>query len=64
MPLPIDEHIKRHQVLHEALDELAADYMTHNRGKILSQTTVLELMQWSNGQTKNPTRNNEDNHET
>lgn len=50
-----DEHIKRHEELHKAVDELAADYMYHNRRKLLSETTVLDLLKWSNEQTKNPT---------
>jgi len=46
------EHRAKHQKLHEALDELAADYMSQT-GKLLSETTVMELMQWSHEQTKN-----------
>lgn len=58
-----NQHIERHQELHKCLDELAADYLVHNRGKSLSGTSILQLMQWSNEQTQEPT-NNEGNHET
>jgi hypothetical protein len=54
-------HIERHKELHACLDELAADYLVHNKGKLLSGTSILDLMQWSNDQTTNPT-NNEGNH--
>jgi hypothetical protein len=58
-----NQHIKRHQELHTCFDELAADYIVHNRGKTLGETSLLTLMQWSNEQTQNPT-NNEGNHST
>jgi len=47
-------HIKRHKGLHEALDELIADWIIHNKNKDLSKTTIIELMEWSAKQTKNP----------
>ncbi len=56
-----NDHIKRHQELHTCLDELAADYLVHNRGTTLGGTSILDLMQWSNSQTIEPT-NNEGNH--
>jgi len=49
-----DEHQARHQVLHEAFDELIADYLRWNRGKRPGNTTMLELMEWSFLQTRNP----------
>lgn len=49
------EHKERHEYLHKRLDELAADYMRHNPGKLLSTTTVMELVQWSYQQTQKPT---------
>lgn len=49
------EHAARHVSLHKGLDELAADFITHNRDKLLSTTTVLELMKWSSDQMKEPT---------
>ncbi len=48
-------HRERHKALHAALDELAADWLTHNRDKRPSSSTVLELMQWSHEQTQQPT---------
>ncbi len=50
-----ERHRQRHRELHEAVDELAADYITHNHGKFLGTTTVLELLEWSFRQTENPT---------
>jgi hypothetical protein len=49
-----EEHKKRHQELHKALDELAADFMSQT-GRLVSQTTVMELIQWSYHQTIRPT---------
>lgn len=48
-----NEHIERHKELHKALDELLADFIGHT-GKLPSQTTILELLQWSNAQTVSP----------
>jgi hypothetical protein len=48
------EHKDRHELLHQHLDELTADFIKHTAGSP-SRTTVLELMQWSNEQCKNPT---------
>lgn len=52
----IDEeaHRKRHEELHEAFDELVADYLAHHRRKLPSNTTVMELMLWSHRQTQKP----------
>jgi hypothetical protein len=47
-------HKNRHAELHNALDELAADFLDHTR-KLLSKTTVLELLAWSCEQMKKPT---------
>src|SRR5260221_8752623 len=49
-----DEHKARHALLHHALDELVADWLTHTE-KRLSSATVLELMQWAHNQTLKPT---------
>jgi len=49
------EHAQRHRILHKYLDELIADYLAHHRYKRPSNTTMLELMQWSHAQTENPT---------
>uniref|UniRef100_A0A6M3LDQ7 Uncharacterized protein n=1 Tax=viral metagenome TaxID=1070528 RepID=A0A6M3LDQ7_9ZZZZ len=47
------EHIKRHKELHKSLDELIADFITHT-DKLPSSSSVMELMEWSYKQTKNP----------
>lgn len=48
-----DEHIVRHKELHKSLDELIADFI-NNTQKLPSQTTLIELMRWSNQQTIDP----------
>lgn len=47
------EHKKHHIELHKALDELVADWISTTK-KLPSKTSILELMQWSCAQTKNP----------
>ena len=47
------DHIKRHIELHKSLDELIADFILHTQ-KLLSETTVMELMEWTHEQTINP----------
>jgi len=47
------EHKEKHKILHKALDELVADFISHTE-KMPSDTTVLELMKWSQGQTVKP----------
>lgn len=49
------EHKNRHLELHKALDELVADFLSHNKFKLPSSTTLYELMKWSHGQTFEPT---------
>jgi len=49
-----EEHIQKHIELHNNLDILIADFITHTN-KLLSKTTVLELMIWSAEQTYEPT---------
>jgi len=49
-----EEHIERHKLLHQCLDELVADFITHT-GVLPSKTSVMELMTWSHEQTINPT---------
>jgi len=51
----VEEHKKRHIELHQMLDELVADMISQTK-MLPSTTTVMELMQWSNEQTKNPTK--------
>ncbi len=48
-----DEHIKRHKELHKALDELVADFINLTE-KLPTQTTLMELMEWSYKQTIEP----------
>lgn len=49
-------HRRRHVALHEAFDELLADYMCHHRSiRVLpSNITALALMLWSHQQTLKP----------
>jgi hypothetical protein len=47
------EHRQNHVFLHKALDDLAKDY-TICTGKLLSKTSVLELLIWAYEQTLNP----------
>lgn len=54
-----DRHIKRHKELHGYLDELVADFIGHT-GKLPSKTTIMELMEWSDGQTIEPSETKED----
>lgn len=46
-------HKARHIKLHQYLDELVADFITHTK-QLPSATSVFELMQWSHSQTKSP----------
>lgn len=47
------EHIERHKELHKYLDELSADFISHTK-KLVSETTIMELMEWSYQQTIKP----------
>ena len=51
------EHKARHKELHEALDELVADFITNNKDReyLPSKVSVMKLMEWSHSQTLNPT---------
>ena len=49
-----NEHKEIHVQLHKSLDELLADFLEQT-GKLLSQTTIMELIEWSYRQTQNPT---------
>lgn len=48
-----EAHIERHKLLHQYLDELIADYVRLT-GKHLNDTSIMEFMRWSHGQTINP----------
>lgn len=49
-----EEHKKVHIALHNALDELVADWI-QNTGGFPSQSTILHLMSWAHAQIENPT---------
>lgn len=49
------KHKERHVQLHAALDELVADFLTHNKWKQPSTTTIYELLKWSHKETFEPT---------
>jgi hypothetical protein len=51
--LTLKEHKERHLKLHQALDELLADFIDHT-GKYLSNTSIMELLEWSHTQWQNP----------
>jgi hypothetical protein len=53
--MTLEEHRQRHQALHHALDELAADWASQHWGELYSKHSIMELMEWSFQQTKNPT---------
>lgn len=50
-----EEHRQRHLELHHCFDELVADWVNHHPGGKLSSTSILELMAWSEEQTRAPT---------
>ena len=50
---PMPSHLKRHQILHKALDELIAEFIMHGGGKI-NESTVYNLMEWSAKQLDGP----------
>ena len=49
-------HIERHKELHNALDELLADFIKHNKDVLPSKTSILSLIEWSYKETLNPTK--------
>jgi len=50
------EHKQRHVELHNALDELFVDYISHHPDQSqFTQMTVIDLITWSSEQVKNPT---------
>ena len=52
--MAFEEHRIRHIKLHEALNELVADWIGHTTS-MPSTGTVMDLMKWSHEQTINPT---------
>lgn len=51
------EHKQKHKELHLNLGLIVADFLLHNKKKNLTDTTILELIQWSYHQQTNPTEN-------
>lgn len=49
-----EEHKARHELLHGYLDELVADWITQT-GNLPSRCTVVQLLEWSFEQSRNPT---------
>jgi hypothetical protein len=50
------EHKRRHIKLHNALDELFADYIRHHPDQTMfTKMPLIDLINWSSEQTKNPT---------
>lgn len=47
------EHIERHKLLHKYFDELLGDFIQKTE-KSLSQTNLIEFMEWSYQQTIKP----------
>ena len=47
------EHKDRHFELHQRLDELLADYIG-STGRLPSETTLMEFLEWSYRQTIEP----------
>lgn len=60
--MELQEHKERHTYLHKAFDELLADYIGHT-GKLPSETTLTEFMNWSHEQTIKPTPGTGDSHD-
>ena len=53
-----EQHRLRHVRLHEALDELFADYITHHATQTqFTKMPLLQLLTWSKEQAENPTEN-------
>ena len=49
-----EKHRDQHVKLHQALDELLADFLAQHPRKLPSNTSVTELMRWSYRQTVSP----------
>lgn len=47
------EHQERHKQLHQAFDELVADFIIHTN-RFPEETTIIELIHWSHQQTQSP----------
>ena len=58
--MSVEEHLERHKELHKelhkALDELLADYISHHPNDVeFTKIPLIKLMNWSFGETVNPT---------
>lgn len=49
-----DSHRVRHLELHNALDELIADFVMHNPDSLPGNTILMDFMRWSYSQTLGP----------
>jgi hypothetical protein len=49
-----DEHKARHEMLHQHLDELLADYLGHHGDARPSTMSMLDFVKWSYEQTIEP----------
>jgi len=49
-----EEHKQTHIELHQKFDELLADFISHKTKKLLSSTSILEIIEWSYKQTQEP----------
>ena len=54
MGITKEEHKASHERLRASLDMLVADFIMHHDDKRPSNTTVMELIEWSHKQTINP----------
>lgn len=53
----VELHKKAHTKLHNALDELFADYIIHHPDEMeFTEMPLIKLMTWSHEQTSNPTK--------
>jgi hypothetical protein len=48
-----EKHRRHHVELHNGLDDLLADFISHT-GKLPAKTSILELLKWSYKQTEDP----------
>jgi hypothetical protein len=53
MKLTQEQHARRHQELHAALDELLADWITQTGG-YPSKVSLMEFLGWSAAQARKP----------
>ncbi len=52
--MTLEEHRQRHIELHQKFDELLGDYFRQVKGAS-TDDSLISLMRWSHGQTKEPT---------